>query len=440
MISQHHDIVSHSHPEFLDSYHADTHVDALDQASHHRVHTYIAHALILFNVYGVLLSSGLWLEYFFTSLHPTASLLLVSVTFSVQLTCFSFAIGATRSLYHRWPRHWRLQLLAGILSACGANVGLLVSNNLWVQIVCQGALTGLGLGACATLSTLALSTHYVNNIALASTQCVAAGFFGTAIYTGFTWACLRNDAANVAHGATLALLVFTLLPAFFLTQPNNAQDQNPNTPNPAPLNPANKSLPPLRHTALPLAILLLTPTCLLPPLFLPLSQPRSPTSPHRADTPAYSLFALATTALFSSALLPKVAPHRLSPSSLLTASFLLNAVAVIPLIWTPVLGVAVPCAAVFGVGLGGVCAVGVSVVVVESGPRGEEVRWGWQGWGVTVAGGASAGCVVLGGAVVLERCDGGVEILFGAVAACLGLGGLAMSMLGGVRYGRKKRV
>lgn len=431
MISHDRDTAIHPYPEYSQGCNADTSLYALIKPAHLRVHTYAAHALVLFTIYGVLFSSGLWLEYYFTSLHPTTSLLAISAIFGAQLCCFSLAVGATVLLYRQWPRSWRLQLFAGILSVCGAKIGPLIADDFWVLAMCQGALTGLGIGVCATISTLVLSTHYKNDIAITSTRCAAAGFFGLLVYTGLTWPCLRVDAIKLAHGMTLFLPAITMLPSLFIAKPSSTEAENP------PVDKSTRSRAPLPMAPFMLLSTFLLPSALiLPPLYLPLILTRHP-SAHRADIAAYILFTLATTALFSSALLPQIPPHRLSPITLFAASVLLTAVAMIPLVWTTSLGVAVTCAAVFGMGLGGGCALGVRVVVGRGRGNGEDGgKWRWM---MLVIAGVGVGAGVLGAAAVLERRERGVQIVLGAVAVYLGMCGVLVGGVVGAKYWRGKR-
>lgn len=67
--------------------------------SHAHVRTHTAHALTLFNFYGIPLSSGAWLEYYFTTLDSTTSLLTLSAIFTAQCACLGLPISMTVYLH-----------------------------------------------------------------------------------------------------------------------------------------------------------------------------------------------------------------------------------------------------------------------------------------------------------------------------------------------------
>lgn len=413
-------IASTTYPDFAHPRYADPPVYNSTSPSYHRVRTYTAHALLLFNVYGIPLSSGLWLEYRFTSSYPATSLLTISCIYGAQLACLGLSAGVISSQHHRWPKYWRLHMSLGGLSVFGAQLGQLVAEHLWVVIICQGVLTGLGLGVLGTVSMHVLSSHYKGDVAVASSLCVAAGFSGTIVYTVCIWICLRSDDVKTGYGVMAALLTFTVLPAILLAKPCTLH-----TPH------AAQSLTTHRMSSLPLAITLLTllsPACLLlPPLLLPLILTRHPT-PFRADSGCYVLLSFSLSALLSSTLLPKLRPRRLSPSTLVSASSLLCGIALVPLLWMPSLLVAVPCAVVFGAGMGGVSVFyvkGIAELVAGVGQRGHVLL---------VVGGVGMGCAVVSAAAILERWDSGVEIVMGAMVACLVLGGLLVGIGVGLRY------
>ncbi|KAF1363034.1 hypothetical protein EJ07DRAFT_152557 [Lizonia empirigonia] len=404
-------------PQFVPNGAMATHKTSRANLSQHRVRTYTAHALILFNVYGIPLSSGIWLEYYFTSLLPLSSLVVISTVFGAQLACLGGAVGPAAWLYTRWPKCWRLHMLFGLLCVCGAWLALLIiENELWTIVLCHGILTGTGLGILGTISTLTLSTHYRHHLGVTSTQCVAAGFTGAIVYTISTWLCVRTDSIKMAYGTTSAVQTGTLLLAIFLAAPH----PSPSTPHP----PSQQSHPahrPPRPVAA-LTCLLMTPT-LLAPIYLPLLLTRQP-SPHRADPASYVLLALSCGALLPCILIPRTLALRLALPTLFAASALAAGIAMVPMVWMRGLSVAVPCGVVFGAGFGGVGLLWVRIWAGFGG-RGGEVRGRWVCVGMAVAG-LGAGGGVVGAAAVLERWEGGVEMVLGAVAGCAVLGGLVV--------------
>lgn len=417
-------------PQFVPYGAMATHKTRRANLSQHRIRTYTAHAMILFNVYGIPLSSGIWLEYYFTSLLPSSSLVVISTIFGAQLACLGLVVGPTAWLYTRWPKYWRLQMLFGLLCVCGAWLGLLVTENeLWTIVLCHGILTGTGLGILGTISILTLSTHYRHHLGVTSTQCVAAGFTGAIVYTISTWLCVRTDSIKMAYGTTSAVQTGTLLLAIFLAAPH----PSPSTPHP----PSQQSDPAHRPPR-PVAALtsLLTTPILLAPIYLPLLLTRQP-SPHRADPASYILLALYCGGLLPCIFVPRTPASRLAPSTLFTASALAAGIAMVPMVWMRVLSVAVPCGVVFGAGFGGVCLLWVRICAVFGGGGEEEVgRWVCVGMAVT---GLGAGGGVVVAAAVLERWEGGVEMLLGAVAGCAVLGGLVV-WAGIAVHGQRRRM
>ncbi|KAJ4983945.1 MFS monocarboxylate [Stagonosporopsis vannaccii] len=352
------DTATTAYPGFSHSHYAYSSMYSSASLSHHRVRTYTAHALLLFDIYGVLLSSGLWLEYYFTSHYPSTSLLTLSSIFGAQLACLGLSASITASLQRRWRRHWRLHMSLGGLSVCAAHLGLLISDHLWVVVLCQGVLTGLGLGVLYAVSVRVLSSHYKDDMAVASTSCEAAGCFGTAVYTMLAWVCLRSDDVKTGYGIMTALLASTILPAILVAKPCALQSPHA----------AHLTRPP--RLLFPFLTLLIPTSLFLPPLLVPLTLTRHPT-PHRANSGPYIILSLSVGALLSSSFLPKLPPHRLSPPTLVCASSLLCGIALVPLLSMPSLPVAVPCAVIFGAGMGGVFVLYVKLIVGLVGGAGQ---------------------------------------------------------------------
>ncbi|MDV3160372.1 MAG: hypothetical protein Q8787_02780, partial [Sweet potato little leaf phytoplasma] len=119
-----------------------------------------------------------------------------------------------------------------------------------------------------------------------------------------------------------------------------------------------------------------------------------------------------------------------------SASALLAGISVIPLLWVTSLYVAVPCAVVFGLGLGGVCTLWFkALAALVKGGQGLE-RWHYL---LVAVGGVGAGCALVGSAAVLERWEVGVAVVLGAVAGCLGLGGVVLGVGAAVRDREEKK-
>jgi hypothetical protein len=228
---------------------------------------------------------------------------------------------------------------------------------------------------------------------------------------------------KMAYGVTLALMSGTMLVAVFLARPHRSQIRtNFHVPNPS-----FKSHQALRSTLFILFVLLLvSPSLFLPPLYLPLLLTRIPTT-HHATTGPVTLLTLHVSATLSATLASKFPPSRLSPPTLFTASMLISALALVPMLFTPTLYVAVPYAAAFGVGTGGVCALWVRTIesFLDDKRNGVEGFGRWVCVGMAVCG-VSAGGGMVGAAAVMERWERGGEIVLGGCVGGLVLGGLVI--------------
>lgn len=311
-------------------------------------------------------------------------------------------------------------MCVGGLTVCGAHLALLVAERLWVLVLCQGVFTGAGLGVLLALSLAVLSSHYKGDRCVSSAVGGAAGFLGAGLYTVMVWVCLRAGKVKMGFGIAAVLVAFTVLIAVLLAKP--CVVQSPRTVSRQPPHSAGS----YGSRLLAFLLALCLSTLVLPPFFLPIILTQHPT-PYRADGGCYALLALFTTASFSSALLPKLPAYRLSPTTLVSACALLAAISVVPLIWMPSSYVALPCATVFGVGMGGICPLWHKSLSHLT------RREGW----VILVGGVGTACAVVGAAAVMERWEAGVKVVLGAVVGCLGLAGLLLSTCACVRDRRK---
>lgn len=397
--------------------------------SHQRIHTYTSHALTLTTVYGIPLTSGLWLEYYYTSVFHHTSLLLVSSIFGAQFACLCTGSALSEATFTRWPHTWRLQMSLGAACVCAAwGVLFLTAPRAWSEVLCHGVLTGTGLGVLGASSTRTLSTHYNGDVGLTSGLCSAAGFAGAVVYAVATWDCLRRDEMRLACGVTLGLMVGTLLVAICLSTPHS-----PPPPPPPPSSPSTHtthSSPHRRPTFLLLAALVFGLAVLIP-LYVPLLLTQSP-SAHRTDTGVYALLSLFTTALLSSTFLPRLAPSRVAPHILLGACACLSGAAVVGMLGLKGFVGSVLFAAVCGVGVGGVCVLGGRVFTEGQGAGETRGCWTWvRGLG-NVAASLAIGGGVVGAAAVMERWEMGGNTVLGVVGGYLVVGGVVVWWFWGV--------
>ena len=398
----------------------------------HRIYSYYAHALILFNVFGVPLSSGIWLEYYFNSYLLSTPLVAIAAIFAALVTFLGLAVGLATRLYCRWPKYWRQQMLCGLLALSGAWLALLISGEeWWVLFIFQGVFTGAGLGVLGTVSTLVLSTHYNNDLAVALTLCVAAGFAGAVVHTGLSWYCLRTDSVKMAYGINFALLSITLLLAVSLDKSHTGLSHFGSSSLGAAMTgkPTSWKL----YLAISLSTVSLSVVFLFLPIYAPLLLSRNPTL-DRADSGPYALLTLFSTAMFTAALLTKPPASHLPSVTLFTTATLLSGLAVLPIAWMQALYIAVPCAAVSGVGLGCACTFwvkGLSYVLATNGKadaHGDTVPPGLGRWVCVVMaiGGLVAGGGLVGAAAALDGWERGVQIVIGVSVSGWVLGGLVI--------------
>ena len=128
--------------------------------------TNIAHALILFNVYGIALSYGPYLEYYYnTDTYGHLSLLQASSPGAALLFALFLPVLPITWLYRRgW---WRSTLYLSTAVAIVSHAPPLFStHHTFAILLARSLIQGLSLGTLATTSTHILSTHYNHNIAL----------------------------------------------------------------------------------------------------------------------------------------------------------------------------------------------------------------------------------------------------------------------------------
>jgi hypothetical protein len=185
-----------------------------------RRQTYLAHALILFNLYGTLLSYGPYLEYYYTAQkYGINNVATVSSSLALRLFCVCVVPLPVAYCYLQNLRNG-FYVLYLLVPFCPL-IALLESPGAWPLILPVQGFQGLALGALASLGVLALGTHYKNNIPLASTIGCAAGFMGAVVHTGVAYAFLANSKHTYAYIASTVINAVTLCPAAMLIKRNS---------------------------------------------------------------------------------------------------------------------------------------------------------------------------------------------------------------------------
>ncbi|OAL53851.1 hypothetical protein IQ07DRAFT_667974 [Pyrenochaeta sp. DS3sAY3a] len=404
-----------------------------------------AHALVLFNVLGIPLSHGPYLEYYYNTSFPAKSLTSLSLILALQILCLSsmpIPIGAAHQrLSHSHDSRWRL------LFACAGAVTVAAQLALrWCRtyslVVLQGPVLGGALGALGTLSMLRLAGHYRGNVPLVSVQSGAVGFGGAGVYTLVARAFLGSARHEGVWIVNAGMTGGTLLVAAVLH--GRAQ--------PAPVSVGvhfafpTPMLPPYVHSRrTPRALLVLallsttltTGPLLTHPLLTPLLLTQSPSlhPPSTASlllTTSHFAAALSASLTASTPLLPRLGPL----NTFLAATTCCGAV-----LLGPVLGPRVWLAGVYavlhGLGFGCVAAsAGAAAAVLlraaggrersEDSARDECARRAELPARLALlmsAAGVAAFAGVVGGAAVLERWGSGGVLLKGAGGmVCVGVG------------------
>jgi MFS family permease len=175
-----------------------------------------AQALVLFNVVGIPLSHGVYLEQYYSSALPASSLSALSVTPALQILCILGTPLPIGWMYYCRGRRsgWRLTFLLATLLAFGAQLGLQWIKSYVAIMLLQGLVLGAALGTLFTLSTLVLSTHYRFNLPLVSMQSGAMGFLGAIVHT--IVARQRSGTVRYVPAANAGLLLGTSLVAYGL--------------------------------------------------------------------------------------------------------------------------------------------------------------------------------------------------------------------------------
>ncbi|KAG9193784.1 hypothetical protein G6011_03819 [Alternaria panax] len=189
-----------------------------------------AQALVLFNVFGIPLSSATRLEHDFTSVFPTKSLVSLAAILGLQiLVLFAspLPIGYLYNMLLNWKHQywwtnsvWKLLFgVAVIVATTSELLSYKVQKDYIAILLLRGLALGGALGTCFTTSTLVLASHYRNDVPLVSVQPGFAGFAGAVVYT-----IIAHFAFQSATGGEMAYLYSggggimgaTLLAAFFL--------------------------------------------------------------------------------------------------------------------------------------------------------------------------------------------------------------------------------
>ncbi|KAJ4371280.1 hypothetical protein N0V83_004497 [Neocucurbitaria cava] len=402
-------------------------------ASARRIRTYYAQALILFNVYGVPLSFGPYLEYYHTTLLPTTTLWSLSLIVAIQMLCIFAAPYPIWILYHRWPKQRRIMVFTSLLAVVGAHGSLIFCKTHLEIMLLQGLLMGCGLGALFTLGTLFLGSHYKFNLPMASWISASGGFAGALVHTATAWQLLRRDQWKAANAVSLGVAIVTLLAAFFLAKHSERGNVQLDVRAPQSLRAIF-----LEKGALWFVIgyILVFFGVFIWPIYVVLILSHAPAFLW-PDAGAWTLLAMLGTAFFASPVCANVHFRRhLPPVASFSAACVFAGVSVITPAWVPQFWFSVGCGAAYGVALGAILTLHIKVVAVFHPLHGV-----WhpdmpvRGALMMALGGIAAAAGFVTTAVLLEKKKNGSKIVAILAIVCLMLGGM---MIAGVRWWRRK--
>jgi hypothetical protein len=153
------------------------------KSKRNRKKSYIAQALMLFNIWGIPLSFGPYLVYYHANTwrHPV---LQTSSIIGLQLFCIFGAGIPVLWLYQH--EYWRTTILIASLTASICQWALYMCTKWKSVILVQGFGIGISLGVLYSMGSLVLSSHYKYNYPLTSMMSVSAGFLGAVMYTCIT--------------------------------------------------------------------------------------------------------------------------------------------------------------------------------------------------------------------------------------------------------------
>jgi hypothetical protein len=411
----------------------------LSKYARHRNRAVWAQALVLFNVVGIPLSQGVYLEYYYTTALPTYNLSAVSVIPALHILCLMNMPTLVGWLYHwrgqRWG--WRIAFFVTMIIAFCVQLPLQWVKSYVLIMVLQGPLFGAALGTLFALSTLVLSSHYQFNLPLVSMQSGSMGFLGAITYSMVAKVGLakRN---YFAPAATAGILLGTLFTAYLLIQRVKEDDLPPSTR----LLQSEMTFPKSTSKIIKepgtiffiFGYILIFSGIFTHPLYIAITF----TQPPALATDSYSLIILLSTATLSACISanPRFRTH-LGPTDTFIASSIFSGSASILPTFMPEPYITLTCSAAYGMGLGAILSLHIKVTTIF---HAEKVVWHSdmpaRAAIMMALGGASAFVGLLVAAIVMESVEGGVKVVTGMTAGGLGLGGC---LTGFARWRRCKK-
>jgi hypothetical protein len=395
-----------------------------------------AQALVLFNVVGIPLSQGVYLEYYHTITLSTSGLSALSLIPALQVLCILSMPMLVGWVYHwRGSRSgWRITFFVATLLASCAQLPLQWYKSYILTMILQGPLQGVALGTLFTLSTLVLSSHYKFNLPLVSMSSGFMGFCGAVVYTVVARQGLgMGGSSEFAPAATTGISVGTLFTAYVLIRRVKEDDLPTNTKlvqAEVDLSKAFSGITREQGTIwFILGYVLVFFGLFIFPIYIvaTLAQPPALVSP---DLGVWALVTTLASAAMSACISSNSAfRRRLGPvDTFSAASVFAGAASVVPA-WMPSFVVVLACGTAYGIGLGAMVALHIKATTVF---HREKVAWhpdmAARTAIIMALGGGSAFAGLLVSAVAMEKMQDGVKLVQSVAAGCLFFGGVLIAL------------
>ena len=407
----------------------------LTKYARHRNRAVWAQALVLFNVVGIPLSQGVYLEYYYNAALTGCSLSALSIIPALQVACI-LCIPILVGWFYQWRGQrsgWRLMFFGATLLAFAAQLALQWIENYTVIMLLQGPFLGAALGTLFPLSTLVLSSHYRFNQPLVSMQSGLMGFLGAIIYAVIARQGLQvRGNSHFAPAATAAVLLGTLLLAYTLIRrvkqievPPDIQEWHSNMKLPRNICKIAKEEGTIWFI---LGYMLIFFAIFNFPIYisLVLTQPPATIDP---KTAAFVPIVTLTTAAISACLSANpILRKRLGPlNTFITLCVFAGAASLLPF-FMPYLPIALPSGSAYGISLGAIISLHIKVTTIF---HGEKVVWHpdmpVRAAVMMALAGCSAFAGLLASAFIIENVRGGIRVVASVTAGSLVAGGCVIA-------------
>lgn len=419
---------------------------SIEQEPFLRNRTLWAQALVLFNVCGIPLCYGPYLEFYFTTALPAKSLTSLATIIALQMFTGLAIPSLIGSLYQSLGERgsWRLVFIIAGVSASAAQLALQWCHRYELIVVLQGPVLGCALGTLFTISTLILSSHYKHDIALASTFCGFAGLTGAVFHSTLARQSFLKAPSNetdFAQASSAGIMSVTLLIAYFLmdrVEPNKRQPWTTRYKLTMRL-PSHfkKDLQSPSIICFTLGYALVFFAIFIYPIYIVVLLTQPPTLYFPDKATLVLLTTLSTAACTACLSANERIRKALGPVNTFISAAVLAGAVVFASIRMPQMYITVPLAGAYGAALGSILTLHMMIAAVlmspkKSGTKGADVPV--RVASVMVLGGVCAFAGIVSAAVIMEARADGVDIVLKVVGSCLIAGGVFIGVARFMRW------